>query len=351
MIDSLYLEAAKKRDSFKEIIPEVEKEGNISELWENIPITPISTDFPLAAGDGSFNKKQFLAYNFYAIGCESVIYDDEITKIDDSFIGSMEYTHYIHELLRNYMSIFELKSAVKTLKHYDIDYYLVDGSLFGDLIRPFPTGLKLSKEKRKEILEDSLEELQDNVRYLNFKLDAKRIAEKKYEGYEDKTDRIMFLSSIEQLIILKQLLKNNRKIIAISKTSTNRDIFKSNIPDISIFDKYTKKEGISKIIYKKVADDIKNDFFIENEYFKNQIFTIFYLRLEDYKNVLKVELPYRATHEEILDLVKKLKRYSADGYPYLLKKAHNDVTITNKDMNKLASIVNITEKIGREMLK
>lgn len=351
MIDSLYIEAAKKRNYFKEIIPLIEKEGNISELWENIPILPSNNDFSIGAGDGSFNKKQFLAFTFYAVGCESLIYDNEFSKIDECEIGTVEYTHYIHDLLRTYMNIFELKSAIRTIEDYKVDYYLIDGSLYGDLIRPFPTGLKLSKNRREEILNECFEELTNNIKHLNFKLNAKRIINKKYEGYEDKIDAIMFLSSIEQLIILKQLFKNNRKLIAISKTSTNRDIFKSNIPDISIFDKYTKKTGISKIIYKKVENEVRNDFFIDDGYFKNLIFTTFYLRLENYKNVLKVELPYKASFEEIIDIVEKLKKYSTEGYPYLLKKAHKDVIITNKDMDTLSQIANITEKIGREMLK
>ncbi len=40
-------------------------------------------------------------------------------------------------------------------------------------------------------------------------------------------------------------------MIAISKSSSNNDIFHSNMPDIAIFDKYTQKEGISKVIRKK----------------------------------------------------------------------------------------------------
>ncbi len=40
-------------------------------------------------------------------------------------------------------------------------------------------------------------------------------------------------------------------MIAISKSSSNNDIFHSNIPDIAIFDKYTQKQGISRVIRKK----------------------------------------------------------------------------------------------------
>ncbi|WP_303337123.1 DNA double-strand break repair nuclease NurA [Methanobrevibacter sp.] len=348
----MYLEAAKKRGSIKEILPEINDNGSISEMWENIPISPSSNKISIGAGDGSFNKKKFLAFTFYAVGCESLVFDDEFVKIDDSILDTIEHHHNIDDLLRLYMGVLETKNAIKTIEGFNIDYYLFDGSLLGDLIRPFPSGINISKSMRNEILDMALEELKENIRFFNFKLQAPRIIEKYYNIHRDKTNYIMFLTSIEQLLLLKQLLKYKKKIIAVSKTSTNRDLFRSNIPDISIFDKYTNgKSGISKIIYKKVANEVKYNFLVENEFFKDLIFTIFYLRLDDNKNVLKVELPYRASRDEVLEIVKNIKKYSTDGYPYLLKKAHNDVVITNRDMDSLAAMVNLREKIGREMLR
>ena len=87
-----------------------------------------------------------------------------------------------------------------------------------------------------------------------------------------------------------------------------------------------------------------------DNYFKSLEFTVFYLRLEDYKNVLKVELPYRANKKEIEKVVSIIKRESIEGYPYLLKKAHNEVVIHNKNILELAEIVGLYEKSGREML-
>lgn len=349
MLNSLYLEAAKKRGIIREILPDIGDKGSISKMWDEISFSASSEEISIGAGDGSFNKKKFLAFTFYAVGAESVIFDGEFQTMDDSIIDTIEHSPFIDDLLRLYMSVLETKSAVKTLQYFDIDYYMVDGSLLGDLIRPFPMGISIDRKTREEILDAGLDELREKTRIFNSKLEAPRIIDRFYKN--NIMNYKMFLTSIEQLLLLKELFNHREKIIAVSKTSTNRDLFNSNIPDISIFDKYTKKAGMSRIIYKKVSDEVKYNFLVENEFFKSMVFTVFYLRLEDNRNVLKVELPYEASKKEILEIIKKIKKYSSEGYPYLLKKAHNDVVISTKNMETLTSIVNLREKIGREMLR
>ena len=73
-------------------------------------------------------------------------------------------------------------------------------------------------------------------------------------------------------------------------------------------------------------------------------------RLEDNKSVLKIELPYEASRDEVYSIVEKIKKYSTDGYPYLLNKAHNDVVITDRNIKELIKIAKINEKTNREML-
>lgn len=351
MLNSLYVEAARKKDSIRNIEIDIENQSTISDRWNNIQIKPSLEDFSIAAGDGSFNKKKFLSFTFYAVGCQSIIYDGELHKIDAAEIDNIPHHEFIDDLLRTFMGVLELKYAIKSLENFDADYYLYDGSLFGDLIRPFPNGVSLSTKKQKDILDTTIDELLEEVEYFNSKICSLNIIDKYYKNSSKKFDNTMFLSSIEKLVSLKNLLNHKMKIISISKTSTNCDMFNSNVPDIAIFDKYTKKSGISEIYYKKVSDEVKHKFPIEDEFFKNLTFTIFYLRLDDYQNVIKVELPYMASEDEVLDIVEKLKKYSAEGYPYLLKKAHKEVVITNRNMDELASILNVNEKIGREMLR
>ena len=53
---------------------------------------------------------------------------------------------------------------------------------------------------------------------------------------------------------------------------------------------------------------------------------------------------------EIEEIASKLKKFSTNGYPYQLKKAHNDVVISDKNIKELINIAKVREKSGREML-
>lgn len=353
MLNSLYIKAASKRGSIKEILPEIEGNSVISDNWYNETIVDSDDDFSIGAGDGSFNKKKFLGFNFYAVVAESLIFDKELKTIENSDLDRIDYLPFLDELLSNYMSIFELKCCLSSLDSYGVDYYLIDGSIYGDLQNPFPKGVKTSAKTKKELISATLDDFEKMVKK-DFDKDilSIKLFDRYFKIYErQKYQYILYLTTIERLVLLKEILKEPRKMISISKSSSNNDIFHSNIPDIAIFDKYTKeKEGRSKIIRKKVSRDINTTFPVYDEFFKQLDFTIFYLRLDNHKNVLKVELPYEASMAEIKEIACKIKKFSINGYPYLLKKAHDDVVITDKNMKELVNIVNIREKSGREML-
>lgn len=352
MLNSLYIKAASKRGSIKEIIPELEGNSIVSDNWSEKNITSSDDEFSIGAGDGSFNKKKFLGFNFYAVAAESLIFDGQLKTIEQSDIDRFPYLSYLDEFLSNYMSIFELKCCLSSLEEYNVDYYLIDGSIYGDLQNPFPKGVETSAKAKKELISATLNDFEEMVKNPSDKsVYSPKLFNKYFKRYKEyKYPYTLYLTTIERLVVLKEILKNPRKMIAISKSSSNNDIFHSNMPDIAIFDKYTQKEGISKVIRKKVSKDINTTFPVFDEFFKDLKFTIFYLRLADYKNVLKVELPYEASMAEIEEIATKLKKFSTNGYPYLLKKAHNDVVISDKNIKELINIAKVREKSGREML-
>ena len=145
-------------------------------------------------------------------------------------------------------------------------------------------------------------------------------------------------------------MENKKRIIAISKTSSSNEIFHANIPDMAILDGLTRKSGYSEPYYRKVTYKTKHDFPIENEFFRELWFTIFFARLEDNKNIIKIELPFYAKEDDIKQVLSAIKSNSTEGYPFLLKKAHKDVVISNQDMNSLSKIIGFLDKSGREML-
>ena len=360
MLDSMYSEALRKRDSINKIIDEYFDEGeiDIESKWKNENITPSDEDITIAAGDGSFNKKKYLGFNFYAVSAESLIYNPNNSKLDTIEtveVDVLTHQKFIDDRLRNMMSIFEIKTALKALKEYEIDYYMDDGSILGDLIRPIPIENEIPPKEQSKIMKIIYDKLKREVETNELEISSSKFQKRFGSLFEGKTNTekyslLTFLESIENLIGLKQLLNNKKKIIAISKTSTSNDIFHANIPDMAILDKFTKGEGYSKIVYKKIDSQVKHDFPVSNTFFKDQWFTIFFARLEKNKNIIKIELPYHAREEQIKEILSIIKANSTEGYPFLLKRAHNDVVIKHNDINSLSQIIEFLDKSGREML-
>ena len=352
MLYSLYEKAITKRDFVFDIDSNTEVKSQIDANWFNRNIVKSNEEFSIAAGDGSFNKRKFLTGNFCAVDAEAVIYDGTLNKLDDCDIFQIPHVSFLNELLSNYMAIFELKCALRAIKQYDVDYYLFDGSILGDLQNAFPKGAKIPDNIRNNfnnILPYFEDKIKINLEGLifpeiidEFKLD---------DGQEDiiVEQTKLQLAATEKIILLKELLNYRKKIISISKSSSDKKLFGwDTIPDIAILDKFTKQQGISLIKQQKVHDEAA--FPCYNDFFKTLKFSVFYVRLEDNKNVLKVELPYNASRDDIFRIIEKLKVSSVQGYPYLLNMAHNDVIIKDKNMNELLKIAKIYETTNREML-
>ena len=387
MLNSLYTEAIKKRDKLNNKIDVLSKIKSIDvdKVWFEEPISPSGNKIIVAAGDGSYNKKKYLSFNFYAVSAVSFIYGDKLEKIESIEVDTLPHQSFLDDRLRNIMGIFEIKNAIKTVNKYDVDYYLDDGSLLGDLIRPFPIENKLSNEKKEKIISRFKEKIETEIKNNSLGLSSSKFKEDFKNLFSDKSvnlnsfnngsvslddlnssdktlndfieddeidenSLILFLENIEKLIALSYLLKNKKKIIAISKTSSSNELLHTNIPDMAILDKFSKKQGFSKPYYKNMSTEMKRDFPVENEFFRNLVFTVFFARLEDNKNIIKIELPYKADEDGIRKILSDLKKDSVEGYPYLLKKAHNEVVIKNKDIEELSKIIGFYEKSGREML-
>ncbi len=378
MLDSLYTEAIRKRGQINKNLEEISKVNSIDvdRVWFEENINPSGNNVKIAAGDGSYNKKKYLSFNFYAVSAVSFIYQDKLEKIESIELDTLPHQSFLEDRLRNIMSVFELKNAIKTINEYDVDYYLDDGSLLGDLIRPFPVENKLSNENKEKIISKFREKLENEIQNNSLGLSSSKFKEEFSELFGAKTGTlddfdndsktlddfgennnkideeslILFLENIEKLLTLSYLLKNERKIVAISKTSSSNDLLHANVPDMAILDKFSKKTGFSKPYYKYMSTEMKREFPVENEFFRNLVFTVFFARLDDFKNIIKIELPYKADEDEIRKILSDLKRDSVDGYPYLLKKAHNEVVIKNKDISSLSKIIGFYEKSGREML-
>ena len=354
MLNSLYEKAIAKRGFIQFIESDADIDAQIESRWFDRAILESDDDFSIAAGDGSFNKKKFLTTNFCAIGAESIIYDGEIKKIDDADIFDISHVSFLDELLGNYMAIYELRCAIRAIKEYDVDYYMFDGSILGDLQNAYPKGAKLPSKLREHMDDTILNEFERRLSKRHFGLvfpeirDSLNLLEFPKEDINKIEEYNLHLAGAEKIILLKELLQYRKKIISISKSSSDNDLFHWNIPDIAFLDKFTDKQGISLIDYRKVFENAPFQYY--DDFFKKLTFTVFYVRLQDNKNVLKVELPYRASKDEVFEIIKKIKVMSVQGYPYLLNKAHNDVVITDRNMKELLKIAKIYETTNREVM-
>ena len=353
MLNSLYEKAIAKRGFIGDIPSDNNVESQLKYNWFDRIIGESSEEYSIAAGDGSFNKKKFLTTNFCAVGAESIIYDGEIKKIDDSDIFEVSHISFLDELLSNYMSIYELKCTLRALKEYDVDYYMIDGSILGDLENAFPRGAPLPS-KIKDNLDDSLlNEFKRRMEVTPFgfvfpQIKDRVLADVNVNDFENKEDFDLHLAAIERIILLREILEYKHKIISISKTSSDNELFGWNIPDIAFLDKFTKKQGVSRLDYRRVFKNAPVQYY--NDFFKQLQFTIFYVRLQDNKNVLKIELPYKASEMEVLKILEKINVLSVQGYPYLLNKAHNDVVITDRNIKELLKIAKVYETTNREVM-
>ena len=355
MLNSLYEKAIAKRGFFHDIDSDTDVESQLEYNWFNRFIDESNDDFTIAAGDGSFNKKKFLTSNFCAVGAESIIYDGEIKKIDDSDIFDIPNVSFLDELLGNYMAIYELKCALRVLKEYNVDYYMFDGSILGDLQNAYPRGASLPPKLRDNLDDALLNEFERRLNLRKFGLvfpeirDSLKLMElPKSDDFDKMEEFNLQLASIEKIILLREILNYRKKIISISKTSSDNELFHWNIPDIAFLDKFTKKQGMSIIKYRKVFSKAAFPFY--NDFFKELTFTVFYVRLQDNKNVLKVELPYKASKDDVFRIIEKINVLSVQGYPYLLNKAHNDVVITDRNIKELLKIAKIYETTNREVM-
>jgi hypothetical protein len=304
MLDLLYETALKRKDKLSQKAGRIQHcQMDVSNHWIDHQITETPTTPKIAAGDGSINRIKYLPFILYAIGVEAIITgEDSLIRVADSEIDIIDHDKHAEDRLRNRMATMEIANTLTIIEAHEPDYFLFDGSIFGDIIRPVP--------------------------------DPKSIIQSQY---------------IEELSLISILMGHRSKIVAISKTSTSTEYFNERIPDMALFDLHSRKQGFSKPRYISLRD-VKRSFPVNDNFLKSLDFTIFYARLDDYKNLLKFELPYKAGVDDIKRVLSCVKCVSAEGYPVLLRLAHDEVVIRKGDIEQISGMVGFLEKTGREML-
>jgi NurA domain len=74
--------------------------------------------------------------------------------------------------------------------------------------------------------------------------------------------------------------------------------------------------------------------------------SVCYVRLTEYSPSIRLEVPGEIKSEEIENLMGVLRSGSVDGYPYVLRLAHERGKISHDQMEKLANLLELNTQIG-----
>ncbi|MDD6285428.1 MAG: DNA double-strand break repair nuclease NurA [Methanobacteriaceae archaeon] len=387
MLEPLYEKTIQKKKSIKKYFDNIQDNIDIEKVkksYHEQEFTKENQDKIFAAIDGSFNKTKFMACFIYAIESQTIISipDEGIKKESPSGDIDMVSTirsRTIDSILSQHMNILELKSTIDTLQKYpEIDYMLMDGSIRGTLMN-YSTNFELPSlvtrylnSKIKEIVpilekgsfpievttntltEEILYEVRLSLEKNNPEIDINEI----------RSEVLRYFEGLEQLTCIKYLLEHYKeKIICISKTSSTKDFFNENIPDAAVLEYTCENPGYTYLDHKEdnrlVRYDSENEIIRRTNYpiypeLSDNTFTIFFTRLDKRANVLKIEIPNKIDKndtEKIEEILNDLHSTCINGYPYILKKAHDEVIIKNTDMNNIINKLEVFEKTGRDMLK
>ncbi len=332
----------KKRDIQKriDVLKDERKIEKYKSRWKE-------TDFQkravvIGAEDGSINHKKYKSIILYAVNASALVLDKKIREAKFADVDILYPYRDVNDRLDAYRTIFELKAGLEVMD--EVNLFLVDGSIYSDLISPRNPARNLALGEREEV-EGFLPKIEEDE---TVKIVSKTLADR-IKG-KNRFKKILYLEYLEYLTTIKRFIEKGRgKIVGVSKTST-RSSFQEGMPDIAVFDEVSQMPGYGfadekvKVLQKK--------FPVYGEFFNSFVpfFTYFYARLEKNKGVLMMDVPGDIKEDGIKSLLNKISSISIDGYPYLLRKAHKNVVIKNRDIDRFAASLGIKERTGRGAL-
>lgn len=383
MLSILYQKSIEKKEEISEYFDNIIEDINLDKVddeYNKISLTKTRQDKNFAAIDGSFNKKKFMPAYLYTITSQTIISKKDADAQKESEAGDIStistiYNRRIDKILSTYMNILELKSTIDTLKkHPDIDYMLLDGSISGTLLNYHE--IEINNLIDKALKSFAIKDIQHDLEEDNITLEitterikayvlseCKKIIEEnnmEYDYDEVEMDILLSLAGFEQLFCMSYLLKNYKeKLICVSKTSTTKSLFNERIPDAAVIEYacdyagYTNPQTYSSMRPVRYVGNVKRqvDFPVENIALSDTPYKVFFTKLEDSSNVLKIEIPYLINDERILEILNDLRSISVHGYPHILKMAHDEVKIKSKHLDRIARNMGLYDKTGRDMLE
>lgn len=306
--------------------------------------------------DGGRNWVECKNFVLYIVDAEAVVFENEVEKDSLKMLDvDVLYPHrHVEDRVASYSEILEGKVAYRALEEKSDGTVFMDGSIIGVLIRPpfrgYALGLGFERDLKRYV--DSMASSWGEV--LEDAIFSKRLLDDVVNSYgEFGGAAASFLENAEKLLVYRRLLEDyGRRLVFVSKMSRGCDYFKSSKSDMSIFGEYTSGAGYSLPLHLEISNKVKWRFPVFNEYFRDFKVTMFYARLEDYGPVLRFEVPGFVDEERVEDVLAQAAAYSVSGYPYPLRKAHEEVKVSDEEAERVFRLVGVYEaERGREVLE
>jgi DNA double-strand break repair nuclease NurA len=124
------------------------------------------------------------------------------------------------------------------------------------------------------------------------------------------------------------LLMDKQNVVFVAKTSESNLMLGGTVGDLFYFSRATAKSGYSKPEYQTIG------------------VTVFYVRLSEFTPCLKVEVPGKIGEAEARRTLDLLSSKCFNGYPYVLRLAHERCRIAHEDMIRLAEVLGLNIEVG-----
>ncbi len=294
---------------YKELGKEIEEE--VKKKW--VPYTPNKSPKKYLAIDGGEYVKELRVGTFYVINVEALLGDGMETRPLDklSKVGVFRPANYAKEIVSELMATAEVKLALKNGDKADL--ILMDGSF----------SKKLGDANG---IESKLDFNVEGISSLSVK---------------DEKEMYRSILVEKQVAISKLINAYDNKVLWISKTSKNMDMFHRGLPDIVVLETFTEEVGYTSpecngIDVIRLANHPEVNL-------HNYVICKSFIRLKRSNKVLKLDVVSKFPIDEafVKKVIDELSTVSVKGYPYPLLKVHFDVKIHRKDRERIMRMLGL----------